>query len=173
MAGRIYLQLHINGNLVPGNSTVTTIGGVDVSQHIECIDYTESARTEQQPGSTAPTGTRSYSPIVIVKDLDKSTPLLSQALARTAPVEAWFRFFRPIAGTDDAEQFHEVHVNNARICELKRYIPEGMGDPMGSNSGDLARSPRPIQESVSIIYSWIHWDFKAGGTAHTDDWTQQ
>lgn len=173
MAGRIYLELKVNGNPVPGGSTVKTIGGVDVSQHIECIDYTEGAHTEQQPGSTAPTGTRIYAPIQIVKDLDKSTPLLSQALARTSPVEAWFRFFRPIAGTDDAEQFHEVHINNARICEVKRFIPEGMGDPSGSNSSDLAKSPRPMQESVSIIFSWIHWDFKAGGTAHTDDWTVQ
>lgn len=165
MSVRVYCFLKAAGNDIAGESTVESIGGVDVSQAIECEEYQEGVQAAQDKASRRPTGTRVYDPIVVAKWVDKASPLLAKALTNTEPVEAEFFFFRPSKEDAQQEHFFTTKIEDARISELKRFLPTG--------SEDVSRAGKPPMEKISMVFSKITWSHVPGSTEHSDDWRQQ
>jgi type VI secretion system secreted protein Hcp len=165
MSGRVYLRLKANGEQIKGESSVNTIGGEDVSELIECDSYAEGCKTAQEAGSMTPTGTRLYTPLVIRKNVDASSPLIMRALTDTEPCEAEFLFFRPTKGSGKQEKFFTVTISDARVCEVQRFLPES---PL-----DVSAAGKPPQEQVSFVFGKISWKHEAGKTEHDDLWQEQ
>lgn len=165
MSGRVYLKLTVDTTDVEGESTVSNIGGVDVSKFIECEGFKEGVTAAQDPASKRPTGQRLYEPITIRKWVDKSSPELAKALCDTSPVKGTFHFFRPSAESSRMEHFFNIQIEDARVSSIKRFLPEG-GD-------DVARAGKPPQEEVSFVFGKITWTHVPGDKVHTDDWREQ
>ena len=111
--------------------------------------------------SGLPTGKRMHSPLKIVKEIDRATPLLHNVLTNNENLkEVEFRFFRPSA--QGAEQhFYTIKLTNANIAEVKAYmllnkVPENM--------------KFPEMEEISFTYQKIEWTWVDGGLTSMDDW---
>lgn len=165
MSGRVYLKLSVQGTAVEGESTVETIGGVDVSKMIECEGFNEGVSTAQDAASRTPTGQRIYDPLLVRKWVDKSSPELAKALCETAKVEGEFMFFRPSTENAQMEHFFTVKIEDARISSIKRFLPE--------ITNDVAQAGKPPLENVSFVFGKITWTHVPGNKVHTDNWRQQ
>ena len=167
MAGRVYLKLKgKQSGDIAGESTVTSIGGVDVSKLIECEGYVESVKTAQDPGSRTPTGTRIYEPVVLRKWVDKSSPLIQNALVKTEQMEGEFMFFRPSFEGEHMEHFFSVKFTNARISGIRRYLPDAVSE-------DVSAAAKPALEDISIVAGQMTWEHKTANTVASDDWKNQ
>ncbi len=172
MSGRVYLRLKANGEDVKGESSVNTIGGEDVSQLIECDSYTEACKTAQEAGSMTPTGTRLYEPIIIRKSVDSSSPLIMRALTDTEPCEGVFLFFRPAKGSGKQEKFFTITISDARVCAVRRFLPDDVAPP-GATAADVSAAGKPPMEEVSFVFGKISWKHEVGKTEHDDMWQEQ
>lgn len=172
MSGRVYLRLKANGEDIKGESSVNTIGGEDVSQLIECDAYNEGCKTAQEAGSMTPTGTRLYEPLTIRKNVDASSPLIMRALTDTEPCEGVFLFFRPAKGSGKQEKFFTVTISDARVCAVKRFLPQDAPSP-GMTAADVSAAGKPPMEEVSFVFGKISWKHEVGKTEHDDMWQEQ
>lgn len=166
MSGRVYLKFKVAGTDIEGESTVESIGGVDVSKAIECEGFSESVTAAQDPASRQPTGQRIYEPLVIRKWVDKSSPELAKALCNTDLCEGEFLFFRPASEDAQMEHFFTVKIERARVSSIKRFLPD-----LGVD--DVARAGKPPLEQVSFVFGRVTWTHVPGNKVHTDDWRQQ
>ena len=151
---RRVLRLTANKEAVKGESSVSTIGGEDVSTLIECDSYTESCRTAQEAGSMTPTGTRLYEPIVIRKNVDSSSPLIMRALTDTEPCEAEFLFFRPTKASGKQEKFFTITLARSARVSVERFLPDEATPPAVPRWTSAPRA-RPPQEMVSFVFGKI------------------
>jgi type VI secretion system Hcp family effector len=171
MSGRVYLRLKANKEDIKGESSVNTIGGEDVSTLIECDAYNESCKTAQEAGSMTPTGTRLYEPITIRKAVDSSSPLLMRALTDTEPCEGEFLFFRPAKASGKQEKFFTVTISDARVCSVKRFLPDEAS--VGATASDVSGAGKPPMEEVAFVFGKISWKHEVGKTEHDDHWQEQ
>src|SRR5687768_8803857 len=112
MAESIHLYLKANGQDIQGESTQFSVGR---ENSIECVEFKDSVRTAREHGSRAAVGRRVHEPLMIVKRIDKSTPLLAKALCRNEALVGEFKFFRPNpAGDGTTEQFFTIKIEGAR-----------------------------------------------------------
>jgi type VI secretion system Hcp family effector len=166
MSGRVYLKLKAGGSDIEGESTVTTIGGIDVSKAIECDGFSEKVTAAQDHTSKRPTGQRIYEAITIRKWVDKSSPELQKALCDTALCEGEFLFFRPAHDEKRMEHFFTVKMERARVSGINRYLPD-------VPDGDIAAAAKPPLETVSFVFGRVTWSHVPAGKEHTDDWQEQ
>lgn len=105
-------------------------------------------------------GKRQHKPLVITKEVDKSSPLLMNALIRNEVISKWrLQFYQPsISGTET--HFYTIELVNASI--------EGIHFEMLNN-----KYPENMQhkerEHVSFRYEKIIWTFENGGITAQDD----
>ncbi len=162
MAETVHLYLEANGTPIKGESTQTSLGRQD---SIECLYYESGVKTARESGSGMATGRRQYTPIMIRKRIDKSTPLIAKALCDNEKIQGVFKFFRPNpTGDGTTEQFFTVSIKNGRVSSQTQRSPD---------SFDPALSNRPEFEEVEFIFHTIDWTYTNGGVTHTDTWDQQ
>ncbi len=111
-------------------------------------------------------GKRVHSPFVITKELDKSSPLLYQALCTNETITAWTLKFwtaqtKAVAGGGSEVQHFTVSLTNARICSIDFQQPNTK-HPDLVKLGDF--------EEVGFAYQKIEWTWMDGGISFTDDW---
>jgi type VI secretion system secreted protein Hcp len=134
----------------------TISGSVTTKGHegsIMVLSYTHSIVSPRDPASGLPTGKRQHKPLVITKELDKSTPLLYNALTTNDIITIWeMTFYRP-SPTGALQLFFTIQLTNANIAGI---------DVRGSGFG--------VTEFVSFTYQKITWIWADGGIESTDDW---
>ena len=162
MAETVHLYLKANGVDVQGQSTQTSLGR---ENSIECVHLMTSVRTARETGSGMATGRRQHDPIVIVKRIDKSSPLLAKALCLNEVIEGVFKFFRPNpTGDGTTEQFYTIKITKGRVASHKQWVPDTI-NPASTNA--------PPLEEVSFVFHSIEWTFTDGGVTHADTWDAQ
>ena len=160
MAESVHCYLKANGQDIQGESTQLSQGR---ENSIECVEFRDKVRTAREHGSRAAVGRRVHEPIVIVKRVDKSTPLLAKALCRNEKIDAEFKFFRPNpAGDGTTEQFFTVKIENGRVDSIERHSP---------NAFDPAESKNPPFETVTFVYAKITWIYTPTGAEFVDTWS--
>jgi type VI secretion system secreted protein Hcp len=104
-------------------------------------------------------GRRVHKPIVITKNVDKSSAPLHLALSRDEVLsEVTIQFFE--VGRDGMERNHyTIVLKNARITGLRHVMPD-------NNKPDLARLP--AYEELTLVYESITWTWHDGGLTATD-----
>lgn len=159
MAETVHLYLKANGNEVKGESTQTSLGRAD---SIECVAYEQGVLTTREAATNVITGRRQYSPLKLVKRIDKSSPLLMKALVNNEKIDAIFKFFRPNpAGDGTTEQFYTVELKSGNIASVRQYVPATI-HPETAND--------PPLEEVTLVFRDISWTYTQGGVTHEDTW---
>ena len=106
------------------------------------------------------TGVRQHKPAVFTKLMDKSSPLLWQALCSGEQLTIECFYFRT-AQSGGLEKYFSVKWSEAVLVDGKAYYP-------------LAISPNndaiPHLEDWSFTYKKIEWTHEIAGTSGSDDW---
>jgi len=122
--------------------------------------------TPSNPATGAASGRRIHSPFVITKELDKSSPLLYNALATNEAITEWkLEFWGPqvkaATGAGNEVQKYTVILTNVRVANIHFVMP---------NTKDPELVKYVEYEEVSFIYQKIEWIWTDGGISAVDDW---
>lgn len=151
MAQSIHLSMTANGNAIEGESTITSLGR---DKTIECEAFAvEVKRAVQDRG--LPTGRPELEKLKIVKEVDKSSPLLQKAFEQGEVVEGRFEFFRLEKGTE--EHFFTLRIDNARIVGIEIIVDTLEGGSF------------PVMESVWFAPGEVTYTYESTGAEHTTE----
>jgi type VI secretion system secreted protein Hcp len=124
---------------------------------VQAIQHTVKLPTDQRG---LPNGRRVHMPITILKELDRTSPMLYQALSEgellTEVIIDWYRI--DSAGME--ELYYRQSLKNAQITAIE-FIVE--------NETDLAKNKLGHMEKVSLIYDSISWSHEADGIEFEDN----
>jgi type VI secretion system secreted protein Hcp len=173
MAQTVHLKLFIDKKAVEGESAQQAD---ERKGTIECVAFDAGVTAPVDAGDGHPTGRRQYAPVVVRKRIDKTTPRLAEALAKSLRLEATFRFYRPSSnyqGTD--ENFLTVTIGrpstapagpnpaeapNAYVSGIRLVVPDTLESPKDD--------PREAYEEVSFTFDDISWEARKKGEDKTD-----
>jgi type VI secretion system secreted protein Hcp len=111
--------------------------------------------------SGLPTGKRMHKPFVITKELDKSSPLLENALVNNENLTEWeLKFWTP-SPTGVETQHFTVKLTNANIASIRFHM-------LNNKNPELMKYAE--YEEVAFTYQKITWTWTAGGITAEDDW---
>ena len=111
--------------------------------------------------SGLPTGKRMHKPLVITKELDKSSPLLYNALTNNENITEWeLQFWQPSA-TGAEKQHYTIKLTNANIASI-HFVMANNKHP------DLMKFSE--YEEIAFTYQKIEWTWMDGGITAMDDW---
>ncbi|WP_437274706.1 type VI secretion system tube protein TssD [Sorangium sp. So ce375] len=133
---------------------------------IAIIAVNHQVVSPRDPATGLPSGKRQHKPFVITKELDKSTPLLYNALVNNESIPEWeLKFYTPGTAASKnvgKEQNHyTVKLINATVASI---------DFIMDNTRKDAQTPE--YERVAFTYQKIVWSYDDGDGAReaTDDW---
>lgn len=157
MALNAYLRLKgtTQGDI---KGSVTQRGREDT---IMVIAYSHEVVSPRDSASGLPTGKRQHKPLVITKEIDKSTPLLFNALVTNEQITDWkLEFWQPSASGKE-QQHYKIELVNASIAGIRS---EMLNNKYPENMQHKER------EHVEFCYQKIIWTWVDGGITAEDDW---
>jgi len=133
---------------------------------IAVIAVSHEVVSPRDAASGLPTGKRMHKPFVITKELDKSSPLLYNALVNNENIPEWeLQFWAPqlkaTTGTGTEQQHYTVKLLNANIASIDFRMPN-------NKHPDLMKFAE--YEEVAFTYQKITWTWNDGGITAEDDW---
>ena len=115
----------------------------------------------RDPASGLPTGKRMHKPMVITKELDKSTPLLYNVLVNNENITEWqLQFWQP-SQTGAEKQHFTIKLTNSNIASIAMRLPN-------NKHPDLMKFE--TYEEIAFTYQKIEWTWTDGGITAMDDW---
>jgi type VI secretion system secreted protein Hcp len=123
--------------------------------------FNEGISSPRDPATALPTGKRQHTPVIILKEIDRSSPLLRNALINNENLTTWQLKFWAAGPTGTQMQIYTINLTNANISS----ITESMLD-----NEDPAHASFPLREEVSFVYQKIQWVWTDGGITAQDDW---
>ncbi len=133
-----------------------------VEDLIEVNTFEHSIVSPRDAASGLPTGKRQHSPIVIVKEIDKSTPLIYQALVTNENLPTVeFKFWK-LDDTGKETQYFTIKLTNANIASVEQLNQNSDTRPDLNNFAEY--------EQVAFTYQKIEWTWVDGGITAMDDW---
>ena len=120
----------------------------------------------RDPASGLATGKRMHKPFVITKEVDKSSPLLYNALVNNENITEWeLQFWSPNSGKAGGteKQFYTVKLTNASISDISFHM-------LNNKNPDLVRYAE--YEEISFTYQKISWTWVDGGIMAEDNWSK-
>lgn len=145
-AGAVLLTVEgaVSGMIEGGVASTGQEGAIYV------LGFSHEVVSPRDSATGLPTGKRQHRPLTIIKPIDKSSPLLMNALTTNENlVECKVKFFQRNA-TGEIEQYYTITLENATIVSLVSEVPNF--------------------ESVSFVYESITWTYEDGGITAEDDW---
>jgi type VI secretion system secreted protein Hcp len=126
---------------------------------IAVYTLTAEVKVPFDAASGQPTGKRQHSPIIIVKELDKSSPQFFNAAVTNELLRSVTCTLYRSSGTGAARAYYKIALTNASIVEVK-----DSGDGVnGAAQGDE-------HEHISFSYQKIELTDLDSGTTTVDDW---
>jgi len=127
---------------------------------VQGVDHTIEIPRSIQTG--LPTGKRIHLPLMIIKELDKSSPKLFQALTSGEQLtDAKLEYYLTSAQGQET-LYYTVEIKNAIITSIRKYYPVAL-DPNNKSMGHM--------EEVSFTYETIIETFTPDGIEAQDSWT--
>jgi type VI secretion system secreted protein Hcp len=123
--------------------------------------FNNQITSPRDPATGLPTGKKQHQPISILKEIDKSSPLLWNALVNNENLTTWILRFWATAANGVEQQIYTITLTNASIAS----ITESMLD-----NEIPANATLPLREEVSFTYQKITWTWTEGGITAQDDW---
>lgn len=129
--------------------------------NIVAYSFGHNITSPRDPASGLPTGKRQHSPLKILKEIDKSSPLLYQALVNNENlVKVKLKFYR-INQAGQEELYFTIELLNASISSITPSFPTAF-----LSQNDSYRH----METVAFCYQKIIWTWVDGGITAEDDW---
>ena len=157
MALNAYLKLKgkTQGDI---KGSVTQKGRADM---IMVIGANHEVISPRDSASGLPTGKRMHKPFVVTKEVDKSSPLLYNALCNNEQITDWeLQYWQPSpAGTE--KQHYTVKLTNASLASIHHVMPN-------NKHPELMKFTE--YEEVAFTYQKIEWTWMDGGITAQDDW---
>lgn len=156
---------------MPGNLTITgeeqgpiegscELDGREDTILVQAFDHVVEIPTDERGVAS---GRRSHRPLTITKEIDKSTPMLYQALCTNELLTEvrldWYR----LDGTGEHELYFTMLMENGFITRIHPWVP---------NVLDRANESLRHMEDVSISYEKIIWTWEPDGIQFEDTWGQ-
>jgi type VI secretion system secreted protein Hcp len=159
MALPMYLKgLKIGGAEVKGGCDQAGNEGKILVQATEQLVHVP---VNPQTGLTS--GVRQHGPLVILKNIDKSTPSLYQALVNGTVVDEATLEYVHIDKTGKQVVFFTKKIENAVVISIKDWTWNCLdSDPSKKGFGNM--------EEVSFTYEKVTWTFTDGGVSSSDNW---
>ena len=124
-------------------------------------EVTHVVTVPTDPQSGQPSGQRVHKPFVFTCSLNKSVPLLYNALTKGEKLNnvevKWYR----TSTSGGQEHFFSTIFEDAVITDISLLMP---------NAQDPSNSDKTEQFRVSLNYRKIVWEHVASGTSGSDDW---
>jgi type VI secretion system secreted protein Hcp len=152
------------GNITQGAFTEDSVGNVWQEGHedqilVQAVDHNVTIPRDPQSGQ--PSGQRVHRPFKFTAALNKSTPLLYNALTSgemLTEVEVdWYR----TNSSGKQEKFFSTKLTDATIVDIHCDMPHAQ-DPKNQDFTQLV--------TVSLAYRKIDWEHTVAGTSGSDDW---
>ena len=133
---------------------------------IAIIAVSHEIISPRDPASGLPTGKRMHKPFVVTKELDKSSPLLYNALVNNENVSEWeLQFWTPqikaTQGVGTEVNHYTVRLYNANIASINFRM---------ANNKHPELMKFAEYEEVAFTYQKIEWTWNEGGITAQDDW---
>jgi type VI secretion system Hcp family effector len=154
-SGYMSITGKVQGLISGGCSTQASIGNKCQAGHLDEIMVLSYSHNMTNIGNIdKPT----HRPIVITKNVDKSSPLLAQALSSREEIECTISFYR-ISSFGQQEKFYSISIEGGVIADLTLDMPHVI----------LQNDAEP-QEHVAIRYRNITWVHHLAGTTGYSAW---
>lgn len=157
MANIIYMSINgeKQGKISNGCSTIDSIGNKHQTGHEdEIFVYEFIGHISRQQNAV-------HHPVEIRKPIDKSTPLIAQAISSNEKVDIVLDFYRISLG-GGMEIFFKIKLIDATLADVRIYFPNSM------THNDV----QPY-ESLSIQYNSIKWEHVMAGTSSYSIWSDR
>ena len=126
---------------------------------VQALNHEVSIPLDSQTGLS--TGKRVHHPLKILKEVDKSTPLLFLALTSGEHLNSVEIQFYRIDENGAEEHFYTIKLEDAIIVSIKPKLPSCLE----AETVDLK-----FQEEVSFTYRKAIWRWEPDGKESEDDW---
>ena len=107
------------------------------------------------------TGKRMHKPLIITKEIDRSTPLLYTALVNNETITEFILTFWGMSSTGKELENYIIKLSNAYISDI--------ADDMLNNKIEPGNH-LPVIEQVSFTYEKIEWTWVNGDITSSDNW---
>ena len=152
------------GDMSSGATGADSIGTMSKSDHeneIQVQAFKLNMTVPKDPQSGQPTGRRIHTGVTFTKVLDKSSPMIMQALATGEQIKtATFKFFRT-SSSGEQEHYYTIELEEALITDVTPWFP---------NALDTSNAAISHMEDVSLSYKKITETHEVAGTSGSDDW---
>jgi type VI secretion system secreted protein Hcp len=135
---------------------------------IMVVACSHSIISPRDAASGMATGKRMHKPITITANLDKSLPLLYNALVYNENITKWkLQFFSPQTGQDRTtavgaeKQNYTIELVNGTVASIDFRM-------LNNLNPELMRYPEYAE--ISFTYEKITWTWMDGGITASDDW---
>ncbi len=131
---------------------------------IMVIAFNHEVLSPRDAATGLPTGKHQHKVLTITKEIDRSTPLLMNALVTNENLRKWeLRFWRP-SPSGIEKQFFTIqllyaNISNIRMEMLDNTYPENMN--------------HKEREHISFTYQRITWTYEDGALTSMDDWSER
>lgn len=153
------LLLSIEGQSQGKIEGSTKVSGQEGKILVQAVDHPIEVPCSPQTG--APTGKRVHHPMTLLKEHDKSTPKLLQALVTGEQLKNVTLEFYRISPKGTEEKYYVVKLENAFITSIKSWTPNCL-DSTNKQIGHM--------EHVSFAYEKINWTYEPDGIEAEDKW---
>ena len=148
-----YMRIKGKSGDIKGGVTTKGREGMIV---VHALEHSVVMPTDTSTGMAS--GKRVHKPLVISKEIDKSSPLLHQALAQNEALsEVTIQFFAVVGGVE--RNSYTITLKNARIAGIRHVMPD-------NKNADLARLP--AYEELTFVYETITWTWNDGAITSSD-----
>ncbi len=128
---------------------------------IRIIGFHHNIISPKDAASGLPTGKRQHKPLTIIKEIDKSTPLLLMAMTNNENIkDLELRFWQPSRSGKEI-QYYTIQLKNANISSIRQ---EMLNNKYPDNIQHRTR------EMISFTYEKIIWTFEDGGISAEASW---
>ncbi|HZY40303.1 MAG TPA: type VI secretion system tube protein TssD [Mucilaginibacter sp.] len=134
---------------------------------IECIGFRYLISVPHDPESGRSSGKRQHMPVVLIKNIDYSTPQLLQAASTNETLKSVVIEFYKKASDGRLQLYYKITLSNASISQLSQYGGTALGD-----NGYNLNSTGNTYEEVSMTYQNIQFEHVIGNTVASDDWNR-
>ena len=141
--------------------SVGTLSNKTQENSIQVQEFELGVEIPTDPQSGQPTGRRVHKGVRVVKYIDKSSPLLMQAIATGEQLTTvGLQLFRT-AASGTQEHYYSITLNEASLVKCRPYFP---------NALDADSTAYSHMEELHFQYKGIEVTHELGGTSGSDSW---
>lgn len=150
MALNAYAEMTANGNVLDGNTSVSELGGIDVSNdHIECFSVNWGSQLNNSSSFSRWRGGITKLPVILLKPIDKTTPLLYQAMSKNQLIDGSIKLFDIDPDSGSTRHFFTVKLYQARLSSINSVSPNTL------SADNVASPPTEQVEIVAQTLTYI------------------